>query len=106
MKKAAREFVNLLEIAGWSQARAARCLDLTAGAISQICTGKTSPRPTTLALLRVLVQMNGELPAPVPNPGQRLAAWEVELLESLRRFPSRQRQKILEAFHQMLNAVM
>jgi transcriptional regulator with XRE-family HTH domain len=105
MKSAAREFVRLLQTAGWSQARAARALDLTPGAISQICTGKTSPRPTTLSLLRLLLRTNGEPTDPSPRPPGRFSDWEVDLLESLRRFPAGQRKKLLNAFHQMIHAL-
>ena len=49
------EFVRLLAAAGWSQAEAARRLQITPGAVSQICNAKTQPRPSTLNLLKLIL---------------------------------------------------
>jgi transcriptional regulator with XRE-family HTH domain len=51
-----KEFLALVQNAGWSQAEAARRLHLTAGAVSQICRRRTRPRAATVALLRRLVE--------------------------------------------------
>jgi phage repressor protein C with HTH and peptisase S24 domain len=46
------EFALLIESAGWSQAEAARQLQLSRSAVSQILSGKNTPDPQTLELLR------------------------------------------------------
>src|SRR5690349_7529451 len=50
-----REFESLMAAAGWSAAETSRQLRLTRSAISQILSGKNTPDPRTLQLLRVSV---------------------------------------------------
>ena len=101
------EFVRLLTAAGWSQAEAARRLQITPGAVSQICSGKTLPRPALLNLLKLLV-------APV-NPEafkrhekaalSRLEPWESELLAELRKLPPTQREWVATMIRQMIKGL-
>lgn len=89
------EFMRLLEAAGWTQAEAARRLQVTPGAISQICSGRTQPRPSTLNLLRLMVAaetQTGARPVRAKPPGP---AWEADLLEPLRRMAPPERDKLL-----------
>lgn len=100
------EFIRLLEAAGWSQAKAARELHVSTAAISQICTGKNQPGRATLNLLKLIIAR--EQPNAVTFNEEMveagLARWERELLEKLRPVPPAQRQRLLEAFEQMIRA--
>jgi len=50
-----REFIELLKGSGWSQAEAARMLEMTRGGLNGIVTGNTIPSPATLKLFRLLL---------------------------------------------------
>ena len=54
-----QEFISLLKSSGWSQAEAARRLDLTRGGLNGIVTGPTKPSSTLLKLFRLLLQIDG-----------------------------------------------
>src|SRR5262249_12459957 len=79
------EFIRLLKDSGWSQAQAARALEMTPGAVSQICHRKTRPRGSTLGLLRKVVARH-QPPAP-PQSELPLEPWERRMIANLRRLP-------------------
>ena len=96
----------MIQQAGWSQAETARRLDLTPGAVSQICNGKTQPRQATLSLLRLLlVSTPGTLKRLAQPRANRLVDWELELLNPLRALSSAQRESLLSAFRAILKTV-
>jgi transcriptional regulator with XRE-family HTH domain len=101
------EFARLLAAAGWSQAEAARRLQITPGAVSQFCNGKTQPRPTTLNLLKlILARENPKVLALHESQGWRsLAHWEKDLLTELRQLAETDRQRLLPIFKQMIKAM-
>lgn len=101
----AQEFVRLLKAAGWSQAEAARRLHITAGAVSQICSGKTRPRPSTLNLLRVLLLSEGAAAGREVLLGPGLEPWGRELVAALRGLPERQREWVLAVVKQMIRTM-
>jgi transcriptional regulator with XRE-family HTH domain len=96
----AREFAALLGATGWSQAEAARKLQITRGAISQIMSGRTRPRASTLNLLRLLARDDGLGSGPVQSSPE-LREWERKLLAELRGMPSERRQLTLGLIKQM-----
>ena len=55
-----KEFLNLFEASGWSQAEVARKLEMTRGGINGIVTGETVPSVATVKLFRLILQ--GEKP--------------------------------------------
>lgn len=98
--------MRLIELAGWSQAEAARRLELSPGAISQICNGKTEPRGATLQLLKLLLQTTPATRKRLADPSpQGLADWERDLLGRLRQISPRQRESLLNAFDAILKSV-
>jgi transcriptional regulator with XRE-family HTH domain len=101
------EFVRLIGAAHWTQAEAARRLQMTPGAVSQICSGRTRPRASTLNLLKMI--MGAEHPEILSqherNRATGLAPWESELLDSLRRLPEAKRERLLPAFKELIKAM-
>jgi transcriptional regulator with XRE-family HTH domain len=106
MKSKAQEFVRFMELAGWSQAETARRLNLTPGAVSQICNGKTEPRQATLNLLKLTLLSNRRTLQRLERPlSGRLVDWELELLRPLRELAADQRECLLAAFRGILKTV-
>ena len=107
MDPKSEEFAKLIKTAGWSQAEVARLLQITPGAVSQLCNGKTRPHARTLNLLRLI--MGQEKPEALRfHESQRYAAlapWESELLEGLRRLRASDREWLLPMFHQMIKTM-
>jgi transcriptional regulator with XRE-family HTH domain len=90
----AAEFTRLLACSGWSQAEAARSLNVTPGAVSQICTGKTKPRDSTLGLLRIVLADHKPGLPPRLSGEPFLQPWERSLLADLRQLASAERRAL------------
>ncbi len=107
MQTKAQQFARLIAAAGWSQAEVARRLQITAGAVSQICSGKTQPRASTLNLLKLLLaREKPEALALQERAGMdELEAWESDLLEELRKLPEAQRRFLVQMVKQMVKAL-
>lgn len=106
MDPKAQEFVRLIAAAGWSQAEAARRLNITPGAVSQICSGRTRPRAATLNLLKlILVHEKRQGLALRESAGPAPRQWERQLLEDLRRLPEPQRERLLAVIKDMIRAM-
>lgn len=85
--------------AGWSQAEAARRLDITPGAVSQIVSGATRPRQLLINLLRLIVrepQQGAAVKTKHSPPNKQPRAIEIELLANFRRLPESQQQLVLK----------
>jgi len=54
------EFIGLFERSGWSQAQAARELDITRAHVNGIITGPNAPSPTLLKFFRLIMATPGE----------------------------------------------
>jgi transcriptional regulator with XRE-family HTH domain len=106
MKKESREFVRLLKTANWSQADAARKLQITPGAVSQICSGTTRPRPVTLKLLRVLVAQKLAASQPKPRERLRLNPGEREFFYWLNKLPPTVKDALLTAFQRTVHGLL
>jgi transcriptional regulator with XRE-family HTH domain len=100
----AAEFLRLLHHAGWSQAEAARRLQITPGAVSQICSGRTQARASTLNLLRLMVAQDlaAARRARKSDPRPAAPSWEEELLAPIRRLPESSRHRLLAALKPMI----
>ncbi len=107
MDRKAQEFARLIIAAGWSQAEAARRLRITPGAVSQICSGKTRPRDSTLNLLKLMVARENPEALALHDSAMSppLEAWEMELLTEMRRLPEAERQRLLPLIKQMIRAM-
>jgi transcriptional regulator with XRE-family HTH domain len=96
------EFNALVAASGWSQAEIARQLQITPGAVSQLCSGATRPRAATLNLLRMI--LGREKPQALRNNARVMtAAWENRLLARLRGLPAAERDPLLGVFHKMID---
>lgn len=51
-----QEFKRLLDLSGWTQAEAARKLELTRGGVNGLVTGKSVPSQATLKLFRLILE--------------------------------------------------
>jgi transcriptional regulator with XRE-family HTH domain len=90
------EFKRLVVAAGWSQAEAARRLNITPGAVSQIFSGNTRPRQALLSLLRILARPPAKKKkTPEDQPAEPRTPWEIELLACIRNLSDSQRQLVL-----------
>ena len=97
----------MLAAADWSQAEAARRLNITPGAVSQICSGRTRPRAATLNLLKLmLAHEKPEALALRESRGRpALRNWERELLDDLGKLPEAQREQLLRIIKNMIRAM-
>ena len=105
LKPKSKRFVRLIQKAGWSQAEAARRLDITPGAVSQICTGRTQPGSATLNLLQLLMRRSDPEPELHSTQTGSLIPWEMEMLNELRRVPHQKRESLLTAFRLLIHAL-
>ncbi len=55
MDSAKRDFIQLFNDSGWTQAEAARHLEMTRGGLNGIIKGETVPHPSTLKLFRYIL---------------------------------------------------
>ena len=101
------EFARLIAMTGWTQAEVARLLQITPGAVSQLCSGTTRPHARTLNLLKLIVAQKkpGALRLHESQRSAALAPWESELLEGLRRLRASDRERLLSMFHQLIGMV-
>ena len=98
------EFVSLMKAAGWSQAETARRLQITPGAVSQICNGKTVPRPATLNLMKLLIgkENPNALESHETSTRAGLEPWAKQLVETLQRLPENDRDRLLAPIRAMI----
>ena len=101
----ANQFRALVLLSGWSQAEVSRRLQITPGAVSQLFSGATRPRPATLNLLKLILEK--ERPDAIKSFERTSrgdsAAWESRLLERLSELPDPEREKCLGVFHKLLD---
>ena len=98
------QFLKMVRAVGWSQAKVARRLKITPGAVSQLCSGRTRPRAATLELLRLVIEEEKRealnLGGNAPSGG--LEGWQAQLLESLGRLPKAHRDRLLAGFSALI----
>jgi transcriptional regulator with XRE-family HTH domain len=89
-----KKFIALLKVSGWSQAEAARRLEITPGAVSQICHGRTRPGTRTLRLFEIILgRRKSQALQPSENPS--FSKDELELVGIFRKFSENKRQRFL-----------
>src|ERR1041384_3086076 len=96
-----KEFIQLYERSGWSQAEVARQLELTRGGVNGIITGPTVPSLATVKLFRLIL---GATSTPAGAKGAALGAegWAEPLLEELRKLDIDRRGRVIAALRQLL----
>jgi transcriptional regulator with XRE-family HTH domain len=88
--------MRLVAVAGWSQAETARRLNITAGAVSQILSGKTRPRQALLNLLTLLVaSAENNVKPRVHRPATSRPTWEKELMQCMHKLSDSHRQLVM-----------
>ncbi len=110
MYPANREFVGLMNAAGWSQAETARKLALTRGGVNGIVKGRTKPSEGTLKLFKLILA--SEQPEAVSASDLQfkeryspVESWAEDLIGSLRELSEEDREKMLTAFQAMLGTI-
>jgi transcriptional regulator with XRE-family HTH domain len=91
-----KQFIELYEKSGWTQAEVARQLELTRGGVNGIITGPTIPSLATVKLFQLILGSRlgdgKELPAAAPDE-----KWAEPLLEELRSVEESRRAKLVAA---------
>lgn len=106
------EFIRLLRSSGWHQARAARELGLTTGAVSRYISGEIKPSLPVLRLMADRIQEPLLLPGEEGNPAEWrdggpkfLESWEAGIIAELRRLERPAREKVIGALRDIIDAV-
>lgn len=95
MEALKQRFIKLFEASGWTQAEAARRLEMTRGGVNGIITGNTVPSPGAVKLLELLVAENGN--AVAHEIKQSGPSYGVEA--KLAALPENERAEVLEIFN-------
>jgi hypothetical protein len=102
-----QEFINLMNVMGWTQAETARQLCMTSGAVNQLVNPNLTVKPstTTLALFKLLVAtqrpdaINAKTHQLKENPGAYMSAAEKKLVEALREVPDSELPRAYATLH-------
>jgi len=105
-----QEFVDLMNVMGWTQAETARQLCMTSGAVNQLVnpTLTVKPSSTTLRLFKVLVAtqrpeaMNTKTLELKESPAAFVSAPERKLVEAVRRIPDGDLPRAYAALHGLI----
>ena len=98
-----KEFIELYRQSGWTQAEAARQLELTRGGVNGIITGPTVPSLATVKLFRLILE--SPRPKSEASGGERHSEdWAEPLLEELRKLEEGQRSRLVGAFREIVRA--
>lgn len=103
------EFKELLEGSGWSQAEAARRLELQPPSISRYCKGVEQPSRQTLRLFKII--LSNEQPE-ILGPARlelrddsTMAEWERKLLDDLRPLHVGDRNRVINAVSALIHGL-
>ncbi|MGA2555772.1 MAG: helix-turn-helix transcriptional regulator [Verrucomicrobiota bacterium] len=104
-----QDFRDLLRASGWSQAEAARQLDMTPSALSQIVRRNSPVRPSPVTLRCFQLLLWREKPEALREVARRKALsaaepWEHEVIRDLRGLPPKTREAILERLTRLIQA--
>ncbi len=103
-----KEFIELFEASGWTQAEAARQLGISRGGVNGIVTGETIPSEITMRLFRLI--MISEKPEVIgAKETAKIRAdlgedWAGELMDELRRIEPDQREHLVAALKEVARA--
>jgi plasmid maintenance system antidote protein VapI len=107
-----QEFVDLMNVIGWTQAETARQLCMTSGAVNQLVNPNLPVRPstTTLRLFKLLVAsqrpeaMNAKTLELKANATNSFSAAERKLIEALRKLPPSELPRAYGVVHHVISA--
>jgi hypothetical protein len=105
-----KEFVDLMNVMGWTQAETARQLCMTSGAVNQLVNPALTVKPssTTMRLFKVLVAaqrpeaMNTKTLELKESPAAFVSAPERKLVEAVRRIPGAELPRAYAALHGLI----
>ncbi|HUR46267.1 MAG TPA: helix-turn-helix transcriptional regulator [Candidatus Saccharimonadales bacterium] len=98
-----KEFIDLYEQSGWSQAEVARQLELTRGGVNGIITGPTVPSLATVKLFQLILA--SKAPARVNSPSvTSVEDWAKPLLEELKKIDPSQRSHLVAALCEVVRS--
>jgi hypothetical protein len=96
-----KEFIELFQSSGWTQAEVARQLELTRGGVNGIITGCTVPSQATVKLFKlILLSEKPEAVSAAARPTSLQYAeeyWLRELIEEMRRVSPAHRPRLVSA---------
>jgi hypothetical protein len=99
-----KEFIELYRTSGWTQAEAARQLELTRGGVNGIITGPTVPSLATVKLFRLILESPPGVLRKTGQTGREVEDWAEPLLSELRRFDDTTRERLVAALRDILRA--
>src|SRR6185295_8130042 len=98
-----KEFAQLYEKSGWTQAEVARQLELTRGGVNGIITGPTVPSLATVKLFKLILTPSGaESKAGQGTPKKE--SWAEPLLAELRKLSAGGRRRMVLALLEVVRA--
>src|SRR4051812_10531618 len=98
-----KEFLQLFESSGWSQAEVARQLELTRGGVNGIITGPTVPSLATVKLFQLILA--SKAPVRANSPGvSSVEEWAKPLLEELKKIEPSQRSHLVAALCEVVRS--
>jgi transcriptional regulator with XRE-family HTH domain len=102
-----REFIDLMEAAGWSQAETARRLHLNPASISQFVNGKNRPATSTIQLMKLVIAQDQPEALNVSDRKYTAALepWAKDLVDRLRQLPEPDRARLLPIIIQMIQSL-
>jgi DNA-binding XRE family transcriptional regulator len=97
-----REFIEHYKKSGWTQAEAARQLELTRGGVNGIITGPTVPSLATVKLFKLLLESQGSLSSKNREGTGPREEWAEPLLEELRKLEEPARARLLPMIRELV----
>jgi DNA-binding XRE family transcriptional regulator len=97
-----KEFIEYYKKSGWTQAEAARQLELTRGGVNGIITGQTVPSLATVKLFKLLLESQAEPGAKSKESVPPKEEWAESLLAELRKLDEPSRLRLVAAFREMV----
>jgi transcriptional regulator with XRE-family HTH domain len=107
MKPENKQFIALVNAAGWTPAEAARRLDLGRSSTSRFMSGEITPSPPVLKLLKLILatEMPGALTAAHALHEESLTPWEREIIEELRPLRLEDRNRVIDVMRTMIKGL-
>jgi DNA-binding XRE family transcriptional regulator len=97
-----KEFIEYYKRSGWTQAEAARQLELTRGGVNGIITGPTVPSLATVKLFKLLLESQAPTSTKTKEGPPTKEDWAEELLTELRKLDEPSRARLVPAIRELL----
>jgi DNA-binding XRE family transcriptional regulator len=97
-----KEFIEYYKRSGWTQAEAARQLELTRGGVNGIITGPTVPSLATVKLFKLLLESQTVPSHKTKESPPAKEDWAQELLDELRKLDEPARARLVPAIRELL----